>query len=180
MYSKKLYLFIITISLIFTSVSVSQNKFEKIDQLLEKYSEYRLFNGSALVADDDGVILKKGYGLANMEWNIPNTPDTKFRLGSVTKQFTAMLIMQLLEKNMIKLENKITDYLPYYRKDTGDKVAIEMLLTHSSGIPSYTNREDFFEKVSKNYYSPDDFIKEYCSGDFEFEPGSKFNYNNSG
>ena len=180
MYSKKLYLFIITISLIFTSVSVSQNKFEKIDQLLEKYSEYRLFNGSALVADDDGVILKKGYGLANMEWNIPNTPDTKFRLGSVTKQFTAMLIMQLLEKNMIKLENKITDYLPYYRKDTGDKVTIEMLLTHSSGIPSYTNREDFFEKVSKNYYSPDDFIKEYCSGDFEFEPGSKFNYNNSG
>ena len=115
-----------------------------------------------------------------MEWNIPNSYDTKFRLGSITKQFTSMLIMQLVEKGKIKLDDKITDYLPYYRKDIGDKVTIEMLLTHTSGIPSYTNQPDFFEKTSKKYYAPDDFIKEYCSGDLEFEPGTKFNYNNSG
>ena len=115
-----------------------------------------------------------------MEWNIPNSYDTKFRLGSITKQFTSMLIMQLVEKNKIKLEDKITDYLPYYRKDIGDKVTIEMLLIHTSGIPSYTNQPDFFEKTSKKYYAPDDFIEEYCSGDLEFEPGTKFNYNNSG
>ena len=88
--------------------------------------------------------------------------------------------MQLVQKDKIKLEDKITDYLPFYRKDIGDKVTIEMLLTHTSGIPSYTNQPDFFEKTSKQYYAPDDFIKEYCSEDLEFEPGTKFNYNNSG
>ena len=180
MHTKKVVLYIITFILLLASISIPQSKTDKIDELLNRYLEYRLFNGSALVADNGKVIFKKGYGLANMEWDIPNSYDTKFRLGSITKQFTSMLIIQLVEKNKIKLEDKITDYLTYYRKDIGDKVTIEMLLTHTSGIPSYTNQPDFFEKTSKKYYAPDDFIKEYCSGDLEFEPGTKFNYNNSG
>jgi CubicO group peptidase (beta-lactamase class C family) len=180
MYTKRLVLYIIVFIILVSSISIPQSKTDKIDELLNRYLEYRLFNGSTLVADNGEVIFKKGYGLANMEWNIPNSYDTKFRLGSITKQFTSMLIMQLVEKNKIKLEDKITDYLPYYRKDIGDKVTIEMLLTHTSGIPSYTNQPDFFEKTSKKYFAPDDFIKEYCSGDLEFEPGTKFNYNNSG
>ena len=160
MYIKKVFSFVITLIFLLSPISFSQNKPEKIDELLNRYLEYRLFNGSALVADNGKVIFKRGYGLANMEWNIPNSYDTKFRLGSITKQFTSMLIMRLVEKNKIKLEDKITDYLPFYRKDIGDKVTIEMLLTHTSGIPSYTNQPDFFEKTSKQYYAPDDFIKE--------------------
>ncbi|HEX9252244.1 MAG TPA: serine hydrolase domain-containing protein, partial [Ignavibacteriaceae bacterium] len=165
---KKVFLSVVTLIFLLTPISYSQSITEKIDNLLKQYSEYRLFNGSALVADNGEVIFKKGYGFANMEWNIPNSYDTKFRLGSVTKQFTSMLIMQLVEKNKIKLEDKISDYLPYYRKDIGDKVTIEMLLTHTSGIPSYTSQPDFFDKTSKQYYAPDDFIKQYCSGDLEF------------
>jgi CubicO group peptidase (beta-lactamase class C family) len=91
-----------------------------------------------------------------------------------------MLIMQLVEKGAIKLDGKLTDYLPYYRKETGDKITIEMLLTHTSGVPSYTNQPDFIEKVSRKFYKPDDFVKEYCSGNLEFEPGKQFAYNNSG
>ena len=159
---------------------LAQSKAEKIDQLISKYNEYRYFNGSALVAENFNVVIKKGYGLANMEWNIPNAVDTKHRLGSITKQFTSMLIMQLVEKGKIKLDGKLTDYLPYYRKDTGDKITIEMLLTHTSGIPSYTGQEGFIEKVSRKFYRPDDFVKEYCSGNLEFEPGTNFAYNNSG
>jgi CubicO group peptidase (beta-lactamase class C family) len=180
MQTKKVVFYLINFILLVSSISLPQSKTDKIDELLNKYLEYRLFNGSALVANNDEVIFKKGYGSANMEWNITNTYDTKFRLGSITKQFTSMLIMQLVEKGKINLEDKITDYLQYYRKDIGDKVTVEMLLTHTSGIPSYTNQPDFFQKTSKNYYAPDDFIKEYCSGDLEFEPGTKFNYNNSG
>ena len=153
---------------------------QKIDELISKYSQLRLFNGSALVADNGKVIFEKGYGYADMEWDIPNDPQTKFRLGSITKQFTSMLIMQQVEKGNIKLDGKITDYLPYYRKDTGDKVTIHQLLTHTSGIPSYTNDPKFFSEVSRTYYKPDDFIKKYCSGDLEFEPGSQFSYDNSG
>ncbi|MCX6175189.1 MAG: serine hydrolase [Ignavibacteriales bacterium] len=162
------------------SFLLGQSKSEKIDQLISKYNEYHFFNGSALVAENFEVVFKKGYGFANMEWNIPNSPDTKHRLGSITKQFTSMLIMQLVEKGKIKLDGKLTDYLPYYRKDAGDKITIEMLLTHSSGIPSYTNKEDFLEKVSRKFYKPDDFVKEQCSGDLEFEPGKQFVYSNSG
>ncbi|MEW6195366.1 MAG: serine hydrolase [Bacteroidota bacterium] len=153
---------------------------EKIDQLISKYHELRLFNGSVLVADNNETIFSKGYGNANMEWGVPNAPETKFRLGSITKQFTATLIMQQVEQGKIKLDGKLSEYLPYYRKDTGDKVTIHMLLTHTSGIPSYTNQQDFREKVSRKFYEPDDFVKEYCSGDLEFEPGSQFVYNNSG
>lgn len=177
----KKYIYVFSILFVISSAAqFAQSTAEKIDLLLSQYNENRLFNGSALIADNFETIFKKGYGLANMEWNIPNTPDTKFRIGSVTKQFTSMLIMQLVEKGKIKLDGKITDYLPYYRKDTGDKITIELLLTHSSGIPSYTSREDFGEKVSRKFYKPDDFVKEYCSGDLEFEPGSQFLYNNSG
>jgi CubicO group peptidase (beta-lactamase class C family) len=177
---KTVIIVLIGLSFFFQSSIIGQSKSEKIDQLISKYNEYRYFNGSALVAENFNVFFIKGYGLANMEWNIPNAPDTKHRLGSITKQFTSMLIMQLVQKGKIKLDGKLTEYLPYYRKDTGDRITIEMLLTHSSGIPSYTGKQNFFSEVSRKFYKPDDFVKEQCSGDLEFEPGRQFAYNNSG
>jgi CubicO group peptidase (beta-lactamase class C family) len=74
------------------------SKSQKIDGLVGLYSAYGKFNGSVLVAEKGMVILKKGYGMANAEWDQPNKPDTKFRLGSITKQFTSMLIMQLVSE----------------------------------------------------------------------------------
>ncbi len=158
----------------------AQGKAKKIDELMSLYHSLGQFNGSVLVAEKGNVIYKKGFGLANMEWNIANQPDTEFRLGSITKQFTSMLIMQLVEQGKIKLDGKLSDYLPDYRKDTGDKVTIHHLLTHTSGIPSYTGLPRFFQDVSRNPYAVEEFVKKYCSGDLEFEPGSKFSYNNSG
>ncbi|MBA3694518.1 MAG: serine hydrolase [Acidobacteria bacterium] len=158
----------------------AQDKSAKIDELMKIYQSYGQFNGAALVAENGKVIYKKGLGLANMEWNIPNETDTKFRLGSITKQFTAALILQLVEQGKIKLDGNVSDYLPDYRKDVGDRVTIHHLLTHTSGIPSYTNQPRFFEDVSRNPFVVADFVKKYTSGDLEFEPGSKFSYNNSG
>jgi CubicO group peptidase (beta-lactamase class C family) len=155
-------------------------KAAKIDKFVAVYSDYGLFTGTVLVSDHDRVIFKKGYGLANREWNIPNAPDVKFRLGSITKQFTSMLVMQQVAKGTIKLDAHIPDYLPYYRKDTGAKVTIHQLLNHTSGIPSYTDDPKFFRDESRNSYSPDDFVKKFCSGNLSFDPGSKFHYNNSG
>jgi len=169
-----------SIGFVLNGTAVSQSKAEKMDELISKYYEYGQFNGTVLVAEKGEVIFKKGYGFANMEWNIPNTPDVKFRLGSVTKQFTSTLIMQLAEKDKVSLEAKMTDYLPYYRKDTGDKVTVHHLLTHTSGIPSYTGLPRFFEDISRAPYQPKEFVEKYCSGDFEFEPGTRYKYNNSG
>jgi CubicO group peptidase (beta-lactamase class C family) len=162
------------------SVAVAQDHAARVQELLKLANEYGQFNGSALVAENGKVIYKGGFGLANVEWGIPNTPDTKFRLGSITKQFTATAVLQLVEQGKIKLEGKLSDYLPEYRKDTGDKVTIHHLLTHTSGIPSYTNQPGFLENVSRNPYKVDEFVKKYASGDLEFEPGSKYSYNNSG
>jgi len=158
----------------------AQDKAAKIDELMKVYNSYRQFNGAVLVAENGKVIFKKGYGMANMEWNIPVETDTKFRLGSITKQFTSMLILQLVQEGKIKLEGKLTDYLPDYRKDTGDRITIHQLLNHTSGIPSYTGLPNFFQEISRNPYSVSDFVKKYTSGDLEFEPGTKWNYNNSG
>ncbi|HEX5875999.1 MAG TPA: serine hydrolase [Pyrinomonadaceae bacterium] len=162
------------------SVVLAQDKAAKIQEVLALAHKYRQFNGTALVAENGKVIYKQGFGLANMEWNIPNTPDTRFRLGSITKQFTAALTLQLVEQGKIKLDGKVSDYLPDYRKDTGQKVTIHHLLTHTSGIPSYTSQAGFLENVSRNPYKVGDFVTKYASGDLEFEPGSRFVYNNSG
>jgi CubicO group peptidase (beta-lactamase class C family) len=172
-------IFILSV-LVFQVSSFAQDKASKIDELMQIYYDYGQFNGTVLVAEKGNIVFKKGYGLANMEWNISNKPDTKFRLGSITKQFTSMLILQLVEEKKIDLEGKLSDYLPYYRKDTGDKVTVHHLLTHTSGIPSYTGLPNFMEEISRDPYPVEEFIKTYCSGDLEFEPGSKFVYNNSG
>lgn len=174
------YAFALLAILALQTSAFAQDKGAKIDEMLSLYQKYGQFNGSALVADNGKVIYKKGLGLANMEWNIPNAPDTKFRLGSITKQFTATLILQLVEQGKIKLDGKLTDYLPDYRKDTGARVTIHNLLSHTSGIPSYTSLPGFFQNVSRNPYTVDEFIKKYASGDLEFEPGTRFVYDNSG
>ncbi len=166
--------------LLFAVPAFSSTHAERIDALISAYNKLRQFNGSALVAEKGSVILEKGYGLANMEWQIPNTPDTKFRVGSITKQFSSMVVMQLVSEGKIKLDEKITTYLPDYRKDTGDKVTVRNLLTHTSGIPSYTSIPGFFQNQSRDPYTVADFVKKYTMGDLEFEPGSKFSYDNSG
>ncbi|QQS40327.1 MAG: serine hydrolase [Acidobacteriota bacterium] len=160
--------------------AAAQDKAKQLDEMVQAYFNVGQFHGSALVAENGKVIFKKGYGMADYEWDIPIKPDTKFRLGSITKQFTATLILQLREEGKIDLDKKLADYLPYYRKDTGSKVTIHQLLNHTSGIPSYTGLPRFFEDVSRNAYGVEGFVKEFCSGDLEFEPGSKYSYNNSG
>ncbi len=165
---------------IYPYAALAQDRAAKIQEVLALAHKYKQFNGAALVAENGKVVYKGAFGMANMEWGIPNTPDTRFRLGSITKQFTAMLTLQLVEQGKIKLDGKITDYLPDYRKDIGEKVTVHHLLTHTSGIPSYTGQPGFLENVSRNPYKVGEFVKKYASGNLEFEPGSKFAYNNSG
>jgi CubicO group peptidase (beta-lactamase class C family) len=162
------------------SGAAGQTKIEKIDALMKLYNEYGQFNGSVLVAEQGRVIYKKGFGAADMEWDIPNEPDTKFRLGSITKQFTSMLVLQLVNEGKLRLEGRVTDYLPDYPKSTGDRITIHHLLTHSSGIPNYTNFPSFFPTMSRDPYTPQAFIRVFADSALQFEPGSKFSYCNSG
>ncbi|MES2409858.1 MAG: serine hydrolase [Bacteroidota bacterium] len=176
----KAFLFAVAIFLSTFTISLAQSKAEKIDQLMSKYAEYGQFNGTVLVAEQGKVIYKKGFGMANMEWDIPNQTNTKFRLGSITKQFTGMLILQLFEQGKLKLDVPITTYLPDYPKTSGDRITIHHLLTHTAGIPNYTSFPNFFNETSKKIYTPEEFVKQFSSLPLEFEPGEKFAYSNSG
>ena len=174
-----------TLKLIFTficaiSLSFGQTKVEKIDKLLNLYEEYGQLNGSVLVSDNGKIIYKKGFGMANMEWNIPNTTNTKFRLASVTKQFTGMLILQLVAEGKLDLHKPISTYLPDYNKANGDRITAHHLLTHSSGTPNYTSFPGFMQNENRDPYTPEEFIKKFQDKELEFTPGERFNYSNSG
>ncbi|WP_237390945.1 serine hydrolase domain-containing protein [Chryseobacterium sp. KMC2] len=163
----------------FTSSS-NKEKAKKIDLIIGKYHDYNLFNGSALVVQNGEIILQKNYGKADMNWSIEATSDTKFRIGSVTKQFTAMLIMQLKQEGKIKLDDRISDYLPWFNKTAGSKITIHQLLTHTSGLPNYTDFPDFKTKMVFENLSGKDFAIKYFKDNLGFEPGTKHNYCNTG
>jgi len=176
----KAILFGIIVHLIALNVSFGQSKVEKLEELISIYTEYGQFNGSVLVAEKGEVIFKKGVGMANMEWDILNQPDTKHRIGSVTKQFTSMLTLQLIEQGKLELDAPIITYLPDYPKPNGEKITIHHLLTHSAGIPDYTTFPNFFNELSRDLNIPEEFINVFADSALQFTPGENFAYSNSG
>lgn len=167
-------------ALFILTISKAQDKPHEIDHYIQQYVDNELFNGSVLVVQQDKTVFQKSYGFANKEWGIANNADTKFRIGSITKQFTAMLIMQLKQAGKLNLHEKITTYLPWYPKETGDKITIHHLLTHSSGLPNYTESADAMNDINMHDYLPEEIAKKYCIGQLRFEPGTRFEYCNTG
>ncbi len=162
-----------------SSDKLMKSKASQIDALVSKYGEYNQFNGSILVAQHGKVLFSKGFGMANMEWSIENQTDTKFRLASVSKQFTAMLIVQLVAEGKLALHEPISKYLPDYPKKNGDQITLHHLLTHTSGIPNYTNFPNYREIMPKRM-SPEALVANFADSALEFVPGEKFSYSNSG
>jgi len=149
-----------------------------MDQVIQSYVADRQFMGTALVAHGDQVILSKGYGSADLEWDIPNTPTAKFRLGSVTKQFTAASILLLQERGKLNIQDPVKKYMPD-APAAWDKVTIFHLLTHTSGIPSFTGFPDY-RKLEPFAKTPAELVALFRDKPLEFEPGEKWNYSNSG
>jgi len=133
---------------------------------------------AALVAVKGEIIYKKAFGMADLELNVPMQPDMIFRVGSITKQFTAIAILQLMEQEKLSLQDDITRFIPDYPTQAY-KITIEHLLTHTSGIKSYTNVPEF-EKYIKEDLSPAEAVDRFKNLPMEFAPGTKWNYNNSG
>lgn len=150
----------------------------KADAHVAAYLQQGRFQGSALVAKDGKILLAKGYGMANEEHDIPNKPNTKFRLGSITKQFTAVAILQLQEQGKLNVQDPVSKYI-HNSPEAWKKVTIHHLLSHTSGIPSYTSTPDYLKQMRESA-KPLDFIARFKDKPLEFEPGSKYNYSNSG
>lgn len=152
--------------------------FDQIDVLVDSYAEQDLFSGSVLVARD-GEVYSNGYGMANRSWNQPNTADTRFRVASLTKPFTATLILQLVEQGTLSLNDPLYVHLPEYPAEYGADVTIHHLLNHTSGIPSYTNFTGWADTTSRIEVNPGSFLAHIGSKPLAFEPGTSFQYSNS-
>lgn len=167
---------IVLLLILSTAALSAETKSEKIDKILMEYYDARQLNGVVLVAEKGRVIYKKAFGYADYGWAIKNRVDTKFRIYSASKQFTAMLILQLVQEGRIHLDEPITTYLPYYKKDTGTKITVHNMLTHSHGIPDPPM--DSMPLIITE--TPEEVIKKYFSSDPMFEPGEKFSYSGVG
>jgi CubicO group peptidase (beta-lactamase class C family) len=150
----------------------------KLDAYMAAMTDSGLFMGAVLVAQDGKVLLSHGYGMANLEHEIPNTPQTRFDIASVSKTFTATLVLLLAEHGKLSLQDPICKYLsdcpPAWKE-----VTIHHLLTHTSGIMNYTDLPDQFEMRALPSFIPD-ALKRIRQMPLQFKPGEKYNYSNTG
>jgi D-alanyl-D-alanine carboxypeptidase len=135
--------------------------------------------GSVLLARGGKVILSRGYGLANFELGVANKPETKFRLGSITKQFTAAAILQLQEQGRLGIGDPISKYIPG-SPGAWSSVTVHHLLTHTSGIHSYTDNAGYPDHMRERAGTPLEFVNRFRNLSPDFDPGTKFHYDNSG
>lgn len=159
-------------------VGKSQNDFKKF---INEYTKKHPFNGTILVQKNNSKVYAQSFGLANFQFNVHNTNETKYKIASITKLFTSVLIMQLVEQGKIDLNQNIKTYLPDYKGEGADKVNVFNLLTATSGLES--NEKDAkgmdIPAMYAKPYSTEELLNIFCSGKLENEPGKVWNYNNA-
>ena len=167
--------------LISTAVAASahpQDTATKLDEYLIRKATGQIFSGSVLVAGSDGNILRKGYGFANLEHRVPNTPETKFRLGSLTKQFTAMAILILQEQGKLSVQDTIGKHLPG-APASWHPITVHQLLTHTSGLMHSWDLPEF-EQTQMVPSTLDQTIARFTDQPLLSQPGEKFHYSGLG
>jgi len=167
------FLFLISVQ----AVSFSQDFALQADNYLQELARKGEFMGAVLVAKGADILISNGYGYANLELEVKNTPETIFRIGSMTKQFTSMLIMILVEEGKLNTDDKLIKFIPDY--PDGDKITIHHLLTHTSGIPNFTSLPEY-KKHKMNSNAPEETIAWFKNKPLDFEPGTQYKYSNSG
>jgi D-alanyl-D-alanine carboxypeptidase len=145
----------------------------KVDAYFAPFLASRDFAGVVLIAQGDNVVLRKAYGMANCEWAVSNTVDTKFAIASLTKTFTAAAIVLLQERGLLSYSDRLNKYLPDYPK--GEKISIQHLLLHAGGIPNPDEASIFHEELPL-----DRLIDAFKNKPLDFEPGTKSEYSSAG
>tara|TARA_R110002110_G_scaffold175760_5_gene379483 strand:- start:4157 stop:5812 length:1656 start_codon:yes stop_codon:yes gene_type:complete len=161
-----------------TSNTVAQNFEKQIDEMLEAQYKPDIPGATALIAKDGKVIYRKAFGLANLELNVPMKPESVFEIGSITKQFTAVSILMLIEQNKLSLDDEITAFIPDYPTN-GKSITVHHLLNHTSGIKSYTDMA-IFRESARTDMTPTELIDVFKNEPMDFDPGEEWQYNNSG
>jgi CubicO group peptidase (beta-lactamase class C family) len=164
-----------------SSYSVAPGRIVRMEQLLDSFANRggpKDFMGDVLVAEDGRVVLDKSYGFANVEWQVRNTAESKFRLGSITKQFTAASILLLEQQGKVRTGDLVKKYMPD-APAAWDKITIYEVLTHTSGIPSFTGFPDYRANEVKPH-TAEQLVAWFKDKPLDFPPGSQWRYSNSG
>lgn len=154
----------------------AQNIDTELDSIINRYVDKTEFMGSVLIAKNGEILLKKGYGYADIGNKVPNTPSTNFYLASVSKLFTVAAIIDLKNKGLLKLDDSLSTYIPDYPQ--GNRITIKQLIQHRSGIVDYVNERPY--ELIKNEIKLDDLIDTFKYLPLNFEPGEKYSYCSSG
>jgi CubicO group peptidase (beta-lactamase class C family) len=171
---KKIILFLF-LSLNLATSAQQKTRFDKIDSLLTYLTHNDKFMGQVCIRENGKVLFEKAYGYANVENKLKANDNTKYKIGSITKTFTAVMVMQLIEAKKLKLDTKLSKFFPKIKN--ADKITIHDLLHHRTGIIDYVNGDsaaDPYENVSK-----EGMISRIEAYESLFEPNSKFEYSNS-
>lgn len=177
-YLKYPLILITVLSLHSQSISYAQNLESNIDSLLQEKYPSNAPGATFLISKKGNIIYKKAFGLSNLELNVPMQTENVFEIGSMTKQFTAISILMLVEKGKLNLDDDITKYIPDY-PTKGHKITVHHLLTHTSGIKDFT-RIKGLNDISKKDLTPIELINFFKNESMGFVPGEQFKYNNSG
>ncbi|MEM7485234.1 MAG: serine hydrolase domain-containing protein [Bacteroidota bacterium] len=148
----------------------------ELKSFFDVYTQEHQFNGNVMIVQNKNPLFSRSYGLANQEFKTPNTLKTKFRVASITKLFTSVLIYKLVEDGKLTLDKTIADVLLNYKGDGAQKVSIHQLLTSTSGIESLESHGD---EIYEKKLSSDEILEKYASGRMDTIPGTKFSYNNA-
>lgn len=171
---------IITILFIVSLVCGQPSDFaDKIDALAKEVLFEKQTGLSIAVHKDGETIYHQAFGKANLELDVDMHKDNIFRIGSITKQFTSLSILKLAEQGKLDIQDPIQKYLPDYNTE-GKTITIEHLLTHTSGIPSYTGAPQWDQEMRKRDFTTIDLINEFATDSLEFDPGTQWKYNNTG
>lgn len=175
------FVFAILGSVFVSPQDLSTTKAVRIDQLVARYQQCGFFNGAILVAEHGKVLYERGIGYANIQMHAPNTPQTKFGIASISKQFTAALVLMQVTVGNLRLDATVSEILPWYRKDTGSRITIEQLLRHTSGLPPDYDAPEFGDgQAAARHTEPKTFAQSVCQPALVSEPGTRWNYSNCG
>ena len=150
---------------------------EKMDQVMNAFVSQKKFNGSVLVAQKGRVMYEHGFGYRNAEQKLANDANSIFQIGSITKQFTAAVIMQLKQENKLKLDQSLEQYFPGF--PNGNSITIEHLLTHTSGLHNYTDDSVIMNNDVSRSYTQEELLHIFKTYKPDFDPGTKWNYSNT-
>jgi len=161
-------------------IASSQTKKAKLALIMKQYHRFDMFDGVMLVAENGKIVYEGAFGMANREWNIPNTAETKFMIGSVSKPLTATLMLIQVQKGLVSLDKTLADYLPEFTGKPAAGVTIRQLLSHTSGMPNYDIIKDFFPRISRQNFTREQYIKTYMDSALAFAPGTRYAYSSWG